>query len=288
MIQFDFFENAVETVNDVVNVSSIPQRSPFRYPGGKTWFVPYFRKWIKKHDPKNITLIEPFAGGAIISLTAAFENLAKKIVMVEYDEEVSAVWKEVFRGDIEGLAQKIVQFDVSIETINNELQNQNKSKLDEAFCTILKNRVFHGGIITKGAGLIKNGENGKGLTSRWYPATLKKRLYAIKEIRHKVEYIEGDAFDIIATHANNPSYIFFIDPPYTKAGKRLYTHYNINHNALFELSSKIKGSFLMTYDETDEIKNYANKYGFYTKTIPMKTTHHITKSELLISNHPLV
>lgn len=24
----------------VVNVASVPQRSPFRYPGGKTWLVP--------------------------------------------------------------------------------------------------------------------------------------------------------------------------------------------------------------------------------------------------------
>ena len=23
-----------------VNVASVPQRSPFRYPGGKTWFIP--------------------------------------------------------------------------------------------------------------------------------------------------------------------------------------------------------------------------------------------------------
>ena len=25
----------------VINVSAVPHRSPFRYPGGKTWLVPY-------------------------------------------------------------------------------------------------------------------------------------------------------------------------------------------------------------------------------------------------------
>ena len=29
-----------------VNVASVPQRSPFRYPGGKTWLVPYVRSWL--------------------------------------------------------------------------------------------------------------------------------------------------------------------------------------------------------------------------------------------------
>ena len=50
-----------------VNVASVPQRSPFRYPGGKTWFVPTFRKWIRALDNKPELLVEPFTGGGIIS-----------------------------------------------------------------------------------------------------------------------------------------------------------------------------------------------------------------------------
>ncbi|MDD4873345.1 MAG: DNA adenine methylase, partial [Kiritimatiellae bacterium] len=40
-----------------VNVASIPQRSPFRYPGGKTWFVPTFRSWIDNLYPKPEILV---------------------------------------------------------------------------------------------------------------------------------------------------------------------------------------------------------------------------------------
>ena len=28
----------------VINVASVPHRSPFRYPGGKTWLVPHVRR----------------------------------------------------------------------------------------------------------------------------------------------------------------------------------------------------------------------------------------------------
>ena len=42
-----------------VNVASVPQRSPFRYPGGKTWFVPVFRDWIESFDVKPQILVEP-------------------------------------------------------------------------------------------------------------------------------------------------------------------------------------------------------------------------------------
>jgi len=39
------------------NVASVPQRSPFRYPGGKTWLVPKFRQWMKTLFPPTPILI---------------------------------------------------------------------------------------------------------------------------------------------------------------------------------------------------------------------------------------
>ena len=56
----------------VVNVATVPQRSPLRYPGGKTWLVPHIREWLRQTTPDII--IEPFAGGAIVSLTAVREG----------------------------------------------------------------------------------------------------------------------------------------------------------------------------------------------------------------------
>ena len=41
----------------------------------------------------------------------------------------------------------------------------------------------------------------------------------------------------------------------------------------------------MTYDDTPEIRNLAKKYGFKAKRISMRTTHHETKRELMISKN---
>src|SRR5712671_7168661 len=54
----------------VSNVSAVPHRSPFRYPGGKTWLVPYVRQWLKSLKPAPREVAEPFAGGGIVSLSA--------------------------------------------------------------------------------------------------------------------------------------------------------------------------------------------------------------------------
>ncbi len=278
---FDIKENKRKKV---VNVASVPQRSPFRYPGGKTWLVPTIRKWMLQAD-RSITLYEPFLGGGIVSLTAAFENLASHAIMTELDPEISAVWEVLINGDHEWLANRIFDFELTVENANLEFQKENKTTKEIAFCTILKNRIFHGGIIAKGSGLIKNGEKGKGIHSRWYPKTLRDRMMAIGTVKENLSFIKGDAFEGLESKMNEVDTFHFIDPPYTKAGRRLYTHSDIDHDLLFKLTSQLSGKFMLTYDDTPDIRDLALKYGLDFRTIPMKTTHHIQKNEIIVSDN---
>ncbi len=271
--------------NSVVNVASVPQRSPFRYPGGKTWLIPTVRQWLKQDNKTVQELIEPFAGGGIVSLTAAFEKLAHHITMVEMDEEIAAVWEVILNGKNKWLADKILSYQLTIENVKAELDKPDKELHDIAFCTILKNRIFHGGILAKGSGMIKNGENGKGIASRWYPKTLHDRIRAVDFIKNKIRFINGNAFDILELNLDNDTAYFFIDPPYTIAGKRLYTHYEIDHERLFDLTAQLKGKFMLTYDDTPEIRYFADKHKLSYRTIPMKTTLHYEKNELIISDN---
>lgn len=285
VVQLNMFgESETIQAERVVNVSSVPQRSPFRYPGGKTWLIPTARKWFA-HDEANKIYVEPFCGGGSIGLTAAIENYFEKVVLVELDDDIASVWKTILSDDCEWLIEKIVRFDKSIESLNNIIQNADSSIRDRALSTILRNRTNHGGILAKGSGLMKSGESGKGIFSRWYPETLARRIKNIYKVRDKIEFIEGDAFNVIEAYADRVDTSFFIDPPYTKAGKRLYNLYDIDHNRLFELVSHIEGHFLMTYDDAPEIRSLANNHNLELKAIPMQTTHLIQKEELLISDN---
>ena len=283
LTMFDMDEQDIK--QSIINIASVPQRSPFRYPGGKTWLIPTVRQWLLQEKTIAKELVEPFAGGGIVSLTAAFENLAEHITMVEMDEEVAAVWEAILNGKNQWLAEKINSYELTFKNIKSELEKPNKEIQDIAFCTILKNRVFHGGIIAKGSGMIKNGENGKGISSRWYPKTLHDRILAIGYIKNKINFIHGDAFDVLTKNLNNKNAYFFIDPPYTIAGKRLYTHFKIDHEKLFCLTSQLQGRYMLTYDDTPEIQNLIHKYNLQYKTMPMKTTHHIKKNEIIISDN---
>ncbi len=269
-----------------VNVASVPQRSPFRYPGGKTWFIPRLREWLRSRPCKPKLLIEPFAGGGIVSLTVAFENLAENVLMVELDDEVAAVWDTITSGEGEWLSNQILHFEMSKESAIRETQRIPQSRKEKAFQTIIKNRTLHGGILAAGSGFLKNGEAGKGILSRWYPSTLAKRINDIKLVLSRLRFEQGDAFDIINKHKEDLDVVYFIDPPYTAGGKnagsRLYTHFSIDHDMLFKKCSELAGDFIMTYDNSDEVKNLARKYALQAKPIPMKNTHHAEMTELVI------
>ena len=70
-----------------------------------------------------------------------------------------------------------------------------------------------------------------------------------------------------------------------KAGRRLYTHFELGHEELFRIAATFQGDFLVTYNHTEEMRNLAVRHGFATRLVAMKNTHHAIMTELLISRN---
>lgn len=287
-VQYSLFDNSQHEA--IVNVASVPQRSPFRYPGGKTWLIPRVREWLRSRQQRPAELIEPFAGGGIVSLTTAFECLTDRVRMVELDPQVAAVWQTILDGNAAWLADTIADFSLTPETAAAALSDDCDETHCVAFRTILKNRINRGGILAPGAGVVKHGENGKGLTSRWYPETLRRRILEIATIRDRITFVAGDGIAVMCANAERTDAVYFIDPPYTasktkSAGSRLYLHSVLDHEHLFRVTATVAGDFLMTYDNAPGVQDLAQRYGFDTLPIPMKNTHHAEMTELLIGRN---
>jgi DNA adenine methylase len=266
----------------IVNVATVQHRSPFRYPGGKTWLVPTIRHWLRSLRPRATELAEPFAGGAIVGLSALFEDLVEKLVLVEKDEDVGAVWRVLIYGEGLRLGEQITSFELTTESVTKVLNGKRTNDFQRAFATILRNRVQRGGILAPGASLLNKGENGRGIKSRWYPDTLNERMKAIVSRKACIDFVAGDGIEFMRYNCFRDNSVFFIDPPYTVAGRRLYKYSDIDHEELFRVTASIKGDFLMTYDNAPGIVNLAKKFGFETALVPMKNTHHEVMNELLV------
>ena len=270
----------------IVNVAKVRQLSPLRYPGGKTWLVPEIRQWLSKLPSTPELFVEPFAGGAIASLTAVADNYVERAVMSEVDVGVAALWQCILY-DGPWLIDRILSFEPSRDNVLRLLRTECTSQSELAFQTLVRNRTQRGGILADGAGLMKSGENGKGVASRWYPQTIAKRIKYIHAHRERLTFLREDGFNLIERYSNCANVAFFIDPPYTastkRAGLRLYNHNTIDHERLFGLMATVRGPFMMTYDQDPLVEGMAQERGFHIERIGMKNTHHRKMVELLIT-----
>ena len=290
----------VETVSWVpvspipaANVSTIPQRSPLRYPGGKTWFVPHIRAWLGRMEESPDCLVEPFAGGGTVSLTAAMEGLARRCVMSEIDQEVAAFWKAAL-GQPDALIAEIRRFSPTREDVERITKETPTDVLQRGFRALVLNRARRGGILAAGASLPRSGENGKGIGSRWYPETIVKRLRSIADYADRIEFHETDGIALLEKRLASCApgrAVVFADPPYTdvgkRSGRRLYNHNVIDHQRLFALLADSGVDFLMTYDASPEILSLVTQHSFCAVRVVMKNTHHDHLSELVITPRPV-
>lgn len=127
------------SVIPAVNVASVPQRSPLRFPGGKTWLIPHIRKWLGSGPPTSL-LIEPFAGGGIVSLTAVMEGQATRALMVDLDRDVSSFWRAAL-DHADELIARILAFSPDRDGIEQLAWQPSPSVLDDGFRTLVLNRT---------------------------------------------------------------------------------------------------------------------------------------------------
>ena len=271
-----------------VNVASVPQRSPLRYPGGKTWLIPHIRHWLSEPGPP---LVEPFVGGGIVALTAVMEGLVSRALMVDLDRDVAAFWRAaLMHGD--ELAARVMEFPVSRGAIEELEQQVPVTVLDHGFRTLVLNRTRRGGVLAPGAALTRNGENGNGVGSRWYPQTLADRISAITAHAERLTFCEGDGVAVLELTAGIDGVRLFVDPPYTgrggkRAGSRLYAHNAVCHRRIFDALASAECDFLMTYDCCPEILDLVDEYHFEAVAVEMKNTHHNRIPELVITRDRL-
>ena len=245
-----------------VNVAQVPQRSPLRYPGGKTWLVPHIRHWLKGIEPRPKLLVEPFAGGGIVSLTAVMEGLVDRCLMVELDRDVAAFWHAALRHGPE-LCEKVQHFQPTREAVEALSQQTPRNILEHGFRTLVLNRTRRGGILAPGASLIRAGESGKrrglALVSRdARPAALRLSLDQSRTASDSARRTEWYSKTLLRPSGRTIA-VMFVDPPYTAGGKRagqaaLRPQCTSTMPACSNCSRMGTCDFLMTYDRAPEIE----------------------------------
>ncbi|WP_304158925.1 DNA adenine methylase, partial [Fusobacterium ulcerans] len=90
---------------------------------------------------------------------------------------------------------------------------------------------------------------------------LVKKIQEIGSYKDNIKFYNLDAVEFLKRIKKKNTFIFF-DPPYYKKGKDLYVNFytHIDHEKLSNKISSLKNDWIVTYDNTNEIKRMYSNY----------------------------
>lgn len=238
--------------------------SPLRYPGGKASLSNFIGELIKLNEIENCTYVEPFAGGAGAALNLLIHEKVDSIVINDFDRAIYSFWHSVL-NETEKFINKVESIPITINEWRKqkEIYHCNSSPLfEKGFSAFFLNRTNKSGIITGGPiGGIKQKGRWK-INARFNKEDLINRIYEIGLYKKRIKILNMDGLSLLKDLTLNKNLFIYLDPPYVNKASDLYlNHYTIiDHQALSTyLNSKIKLKWLLSYDNTDIIRNFYSK-----------------------------
>lgn len=120
-----------------------------------------------------------------------------------------------------------------------------------------------------------------------------RSILDIAAYKNRVGVFNEDAIDFMEKEVKSGSHkpIFvYIDPPYYKAGPSLYRHFytNEDHRQLAKYIKDKRFPWLLSYDDTQEIRDLYNKEHCVNLQLNYSVNSHRKEKELLIYNMGLL
>ncbi len=263
---------------DAINVREFPGRhtqntvSPFRYPGGKGFLSGFLAAHIAKtFEHRNITFLEPFCGGAGAALNLLADGVVANLQLNDADNRIYSAWKAIlsetdrFIDRLETVPLTMEEWHIQCGIAANGAKHG--YDFDLGFASFFLNRTTRSGIVSKAGPIGGYDQSGKWkIDARFNRAGLRKRIEWIGGESDKIELSNLDALSFLdrsRRKADVETRFYFIDPPYVKAGGRLYLNAmsEDKHVALSDIlsSGRIK-HWVLTYDDHPLIRQiYADQ-----------------------------
>lgn len=272
--------------------------SPLRYPGGKRRLLPFIQDTLRLNRLKPKLFVEPFAGGASVSLELLAMGAVDSIAFGELDPLVASFWKVVF-WDPEWLIEQISSVAVTLEKWHYFRRGQFTTDRERALACLFLNRTSFSGVLAPSAGPIGGHSQSSKykISCRFNRATLVQRIRQVHELgQSRVLFVENASWKETMQKAESLGYrqgelFYYLDPPFYHKADRLYRFYfdDTDHQELHDFLMTVKQPWLLSYDAADPIYEMYSKSGngtmrinlLYSLSVKGKATR---AQELMITN----
>ena len=213
------------------------------------------------------TYIEPFAGGAGLSLKLLLNNDVKRIVINDFDPAIYSFWYSILY-ETDAFCDLIDSTPITLDEWKNQrntyMDNSDYASLKLGFATFYLNRTNVSGVIKGG---VIGGQEQTGtykMDARFNKENLIKKTMRISGYRDQIVLLNQDAKELLQPQQLRKYYKSFInlDPPYVKKGTQLYKNAfsEKDHRDLYKLISECNRKWVVTYDICPLVAELYKKY----------------------------
>lgn len=233
--------------------------SPLRYPGGKTILFPFFQRKIAQSDLRDVTYVEPFAGGAGAAIALLFSESVDRIVINDLDKALYAFWHSAI-FESERFIDAIESTPVSVRQWRKQkaiYENRRAKRFERGFATFFLNRTNVSGILNGGpiGGLDQTGK--WKVNARYNKKGLIERIREIAEYKSRISVTNEDGVELVGKLLRQKNTFVYLDPPYYEKAADLYLNHYLekDHARLAQkLNAHPDAPWLLTYDNKPEIR----------------------------------
>jgi DNA adenine methylase len=272
--------------------------SPLRYPGGKRRLAPYVAAALAENGLRPGLFVEPYAGGASVSLELLDLDLVDRVVLADADPMVTAFWKTAFE-DKDWLCDRVANVSLDLATWRRMKHTNFRTRRNLALACLYLNRTSFNGSLHPSAGAIGGmAQDGDYLIDCRFPRDrLISRIQACAELKDRIDVLEPqDGMRTLRetrerARREQVSAFYYLDPPFWAKSGKLYrkSFYEPDHERLADALHWVSDKFLLSYDAAPEIvEMYSGHRGLTATEIDLLYTGTARSAgrEIVISNLP--
>lgn len=214
------------------------------------------------------TFVEPFVGAGNVFWRLP-QKEGVKYVINDYDENVVKIFKAIQRGD-KCLADSGGL--ISHKDFMKLREKKNRTGCEQA--TFVRNSFFSMG---------KTYSYGKEI-KKYNEEKLKEGEELLKGVT-----ILNKSFEKVIKQYDSATTFFYLDPPYESKLQKDYDDY-VTPDQVYNAIKKIKGRFMISYNDSPNIRNTFKDYNIMTTTTAYSGTQYVGKrkvSEVIITNYAI-
>ena len=274
--------------------------SNIRYPGSKhklrgeiiKFFPPEFiAEMFSGHE--SLTYVEPFFGSGAVGWEILSELKPRSWVVInDLDYSLMCLWNSV-RQQPEELIDKIRCAQLS-HAIFAEYKSEDGDRdidiVESGFRKLLLHQMSFSGLGAKAGGPIGGASQSNekyNIRARWNPveqiSKVRERHKLMKQFQMK---LHCEDFEKLISDYDSPHTLFYCDPPYVDKGEQLYkfSFGNKDHTRLLMALAKIRGKFVVSYDDHPAVRILYSDYTIRETDIIYSIAGARKNHELIITN----